>query len=613
MKSVRLNVVNIRTITVVGILLTASLILTVKVSGQQGLTEPMQGDLTSAFTYQGKLDQNSAPVTGSCDLQFSLYDALTLGTQIGATQTLTNQTITNGLFSVQLNSSGEFGAEAFNGQARWLDIAVRCPSGSGDYNSLSPRQALSAAPYALYSLESGHALSAQDFSGELDGDVTGEQDDTLVTALQNQPITDTVPTTGQVLKYNGTQWQPDDNNFSGELDGDVTGELDDTVVTALQNQPIIDTVPTTGQALKYNGTQWQPDADVHNDYQGLIVVAKSGGDFSTITDALNSVTGSESDRYLIKVMPGVYTETVTMESYVDIEGSGEGLTTIAHSGIAEDGNVTVLGADHAELRFLTVENKSGFVNSLGIKNSQASPSLARIHVVVSNLSSTGQSTRNYGIYNEYSSPKMSDIEISVEGAGSAWSRGIYNIHSSSPLMFNIRLNVINSATTYGVHNKDQSSPDMTNISITISGGGYKNYVVYDEENSAPTMKDMGITVSGPSGSMNYGIYNTTKASPSIKNVIVNVSGGSESYGLYADDTTSGESTITIIRIFDSQIFATNSNIFLFSGTNIDTELYVANTLLGGDGNVSVIDATITCFGVYDENFTALNATCGATP
>ncbi|MGB9873233.1 MAG: hypothetical protein ACPLYD_16450, partial [Anaerolineae bacterium] len=44
------------------------------------------------------------------------------------------------------------------GDARWLAIAVRCPAGSGSYQPLTPRQALTAAPYAL-SLRPGAVVS----------------------------------------------------------------------------------------------------------------------------------------------------------------------------------------------------------------------------------------------------------------------------------------------------------------------------------------------------------------------------------------------------------------------------------------------------------------------
>lgn len=107
----------------------------------------IQAALGTAFTYQGRLNKDGNPVSGTCDFQFSLWDALSGGTQIGSTITKYNVAVNNGFFTEQL----DFGASAFNGDARWLQIAVRCPAGSGSYTTLSPRQPLTAAPYALYS------------------------------------------------------------------------------------------------------------------------------------------------------------------------------------------------------------------------------------------------------------------------------------------------------------------------------------------------------------------------------------------------------------------------------------------------------------------------------
>jgi hypothetical protein len=104
--------------------------------------------LTSkAFTYQGMLRQAGQPVNVSCDLQFGVLDALTVGTQLGATQTVTSL-VANGLFTVLLNSANEFSNQAFDGRAAWIETAVRCPSGPGSYTTLTPRQALTAAPLA---------------------------------------------------------------------------------------------------------------------------------------------------------------------------------------------------------------------------------------------------------------------------------------------------------------------------------------------------------------------------------------------------------------------------------------------------------------------------------
>jgi hypothetical protein len=98
----------------------------------------------SGFTYQGRLRSGGALANGSYDFEFRLYDAVTLGSQVGATQTVMSQTVADGLFTVQL----DFGVAAFLGDARWLEIGVRQAAG-GAYTPLSPRQALAAAPYAL--------------------------------------------------------------------------------------------------------------------------------------------------------------------------------------------------------------------------------------------------------------------------------------------------------------------------------------------------------------------------------------------------------------------------------------------------------------------------------
>lgn len=112
---------------------------------QTGSDSDIQAALGTSFTYQGQLRQGDNPLTGSCDFQFSLWEAASAGAQIGSTLTKTAVSLNDGLFTVQL----DFGMGVFRGEARWLAIAVRCPSGSGAYTTLSPRQALTAAPYAL--------------------------------------------------------------------------------------------------------------------------------------------------------------------------------------------------------------------------------------------------------------------------------------------------------------------------------------------------------------------------------------------------------------------------------------------------------------------------------
>jgi hypothetical protein len=131
--------------------------------------------LTSTFTYQGQLKNGGTAVNGSCQMVFRLYDDPAAGGLIGSPINATVP-VSNGLFTVGLN----FGSGAFNGSGRWLDIQVDC---GGGVIALTPRQAVTAAPYSFFAASTG--------------------------ALQGYPVTTTAPSSGQVLKWNGSAWVPD--------------------------------------------------------------------------------------------------------------------------------------------------------------------------------------------------------------------------------------------------------------------------------------------------------------------------------------------------------------------------------------------------------------------
>jgi len=92
------------------------------------------------FTYQGYLRDGSMPANGSYNLAFKLFNASSSGVQVGSTITLNGTDVANGLFTVELN----FGATAFPGADRWLEIAV-------NGTTLVPRVKVNAAPYATFS------------------------------------------------------------------------------------------------------------------------------------------------------------------------------------------------------------------------------------------------------------------------------------------------------------------------------------------------------------------------------------------------------------------------------------------------------------------------------
>ncbi len=99
----------------------------------------------TAFTYQGQLKNNGALVNGNCDFQFGLWNDPATGPQYGATQTVSSLPVTNGLFTTPIDFGGGT-TNYFTGTARYLQVAVNC---GGGLTTLSPRQALTPAPYAL--------------------------------------------------------------------------------------------------------------------------------------------------------------------------------------------------------------------------------------------------------------------------------------------------------------------------------------------------------------------------------------------------------------------------------------------------------------------------------
>jgi hypothetical protein len=115
---------------------------------QPGVGQGVTALAGTGFTYQGELRSGGSPVDADCDFQFSLWDSVSAGAQLGSIQTVTGVSVADGRFTVTLNAGGQFGPSAFTGEARWLALAVQCPP-DGGFTALTPRQALTPSPLAL--------------------------------------------------------------------------------------------------------------------------------------------------------------------------------------------------------------------------------------------------------------------------------------------------------------------------------------------------------------------------------------------------------------------------------------------------------------------------------
>jgi pectin methylesterase-like acyl-CoA thioesterase len=404
------------------------------------------------FTYQGSLRNGGNPANGQYDFAFTLYDDAITSTLVTTPITITNQTVSGGLFTVSL----DFGTTAFDGNARYLQVAAR-QSGVGPYITLSPRQVLSPAPYALFAFK---------------------------------------------------------------------------------------TAP----------------------YKNVVVVAQTGGQYTSIQAALNSIADSSpTNRYLVWVAPGTYTETVTMKAYVDIEGSGEDITKITFTGSPNPDTGTVVGASNAELRSLTVENTGGNTNAVAIYNLGASPSLLDI-----SANSSGGTTTNLAVYNlSISSPNMRNVTATASGAP-GYNYGVLNSASSSPSMINVKATAsgASSAQDFGVANLASSAPSMNNVTATASGGTA------------------------------YGVYNDT-SSPKITGSNLSATGGTGNFGVF----TFGGGAVTV-AIDNSKV--TGGTNALYNGAGSTTRVGASQLVGGAALNNS---GTLTCSASYDGNNKRLGTQC----
>ncbi len=123
-------------------LIKACVLMALAVFSLQSSTASAQG---TAFTYQGQLQNNGSPANGIYDLKLLIYDSSTGDNILAGPVTNTAVAVTNGLFTTIV----DFGAGAFTGGSNWLHLGVRT-NGAANFTALSPRQQLTATPYAIY-------------------------------------------------------------------------------------------------------------------------------------------------------------------------------------------------------------------------------------------------------------------------------------------------------------------------------------------------------------------------------------------------------------------------------------------------------------------------------
>ena len=310
----------------------------------------------------------------------------------------------------------------------------------------------------------------------------------------------------------------------------------------------------------------------------VLWVAESGGDYTTLSAALAAIPGDDEDErreidggmllaatednpYVIKIAPGTYEEVgpVVLKSYVDVEGSGQGVTTITCEcgSNSLDGSAATVSASNiqAEIRHLTIANTTG----------------------------SDDTTYSTGVATFMSDESFSMNNVTATATGGDNMSGVANVGSwsllSSPLMNNVTATATGGINSAGVANS-YSSPLMNNVTATATGANSAG--VFNQQGSSPLMNNVTATAIGDvdNGGGGVGVLNDS-SSATIRNS--SITGNTNSIALV--NLSLMESTANMAPI-TKLVFSTAD---------------VAGTLL--DGSVSVDESSsIKCFATYDEHF-----------
>lgn len=266
------------------------------------------GQIPQLINYQGYVESEGTPLNGNFTIEFSLLNQLVGGTYLWTE--IQNLGINEGKFNVLLGNINEFPANLFSDNELFLEIKI-------DSEILSPRLQFTSVAYSLLaknvekgSIKTDNIIDGSITQSKLSSDITiapsgpagGDLSDNYpnpkVQKLQGLPISNVTPTTGQVLKWDGSEWKPSGDttkNFtqteifvSGRLSGDGT---------AAKPLDISQQDADVGQVLKWDGTTWKPSEDATS-------TSTSGGDISAVYAGDGLLGGGEANDVTLNVGAG---------------------------------------------------------------------------------------------------------------------------------------------------------------------------------------------------------------------------------------------------------------------------------------------------------------------
>ncbi len=148
-------------------------------------------------------------------------------------------------------------------------------------------------------------------------------------------------TTSQTMYWNSVSGNFQCQTFNATLVGDVTGSTAVTKVVALQNNPVTATLPSSGQVLQWNGVAWAP-ANISAGANSFVNGGNSFGGAATLGTNDTNTLGFKTDnttRMTLDTNGKVGIGTATPWATFDVVGNIRALTFI-RSGVTNSAQIS---------------------------------------------------------------------------------------------------------------------------------------------------------------------------------------------------------------------------------------------------------------------------------